>query len=629
MWLVTATQLADHAIGQSGNLCSWSPDALRLLFVCRDADRHFLARYDVATQSASRVFVAERGERIHAIQWSPNWSKHGKQFVVVVAPAGEATPFRPRRSTIHLISHPEGAITQSFSPLLAQRTIWGTPIWLPDRILVEAPGMIELIPATGKMYAWQRPKQEADAVFGAFGIAIGYLSVAPLATGGWSIGAIDAKNQTRTVYSDSRQAPHAKIQHLPAFAPIRERIALPAVLETTRSILIFEFDLLLETRALADESALTIDDLQWSPDSTRLYVLGQRPLGQNEAQHVLLEVTLNNDTIRETKLFTTNQRERWPTPRALAISANGRTAAVAAGLHDDAPPSLYLIDLTRPERTVTNVPPPPRSHFVGAGSEYMTELARHWLRTYQGKQIRYAELLGGGSSDGFEQMLQGTADLALMGRPPTASERATATRAGVELVTTLAKRDALAVCVHPDNPIATIELPQLRRLFKAHDEHRWSKLGVQLPTAGEPPAEPLPEHDEIAMAMFLPGSRHYMPFRNLVLNGKHPTYQATTRETMLDLAQFVTRHRNAIACLPMREAIRQGPALRMVAVKTPGKPAIAATPKTIADGSYPLLESWYVVHNKKADSRARPFCEWLVSKAGQAATAEFDQQTAK
>ncbi|MFT4511461.1 MAG: ABC-type phosphate transport system substrate-binding protein [Planctomycetota bacterium] len=625
LWLVATTQLTQFAVSQSGNLCSWSPNGLMLLFVGRDGDRHFVARYDVATQSATRVFLAKHGERIDTVQWCTN----SKTFVAVTA-LGISRRSRPVQATIHLLSHPAGTIINSFSPPLGQRKLWGSPIYQPGRILIEASGMVELNPNTGKMHALQRPQGEARAMLGTFGDGIGYLSVKPAATGGWSLGTLNAEDLSRRVYCDSRLIPQAKVQLIPAFAPGGERIALPAVLGTKRSILVFENNQLLDTRELGPETDLTIFDVQWSPDSKTIYVLGRRPLvQQNKTQHVLLETEVHGNSLRETKLFTAGWRLGFPAPRSLSISSNARNAAVVDGLYGDATSSLYLIDLTRPERTVTKARPLKRTHLVLCGSGSMTELGRHWLQTYQGTRKRYAEVLSVGSSDGFSQLLQGKADIALMVRPPTAKERATAKAIGVEVYSAVARRQALAVCVHPDNPLATIERAQLRRLFTVLDKHRWSQFDAQLPATAKPTGQPQNDQDQIAMAMFLPGSRHYMPFRQTVLNGRLTTHQPTTRETAQDLGKFVVEHRNAIACLPMLQAIDLGSAVRMVPIKTTTAHAVALTAQTIADGSYPLLETWFVAYNKNAGSRVRDFYVWLASDAGQDATADFELAKAK
>lgn len=628
LWLAATTQLTAHAIAQDGNLCSWSPDGLQLLFVGHDTERQFVARYDIATQSATRVFLANREERVHAVQWSQN----GKQFAAVCVPT-----FASRRkiasyrnlaqSSICVLTHPLNTIVKTLFPLKTERAIWGSPIWLPNRLLVEAPDMVECNLTTGKMHAWSRPPMEAAAFLGAFGTGIGYLSVKPTATGGWSLGTIDATRLARTVYCDHRLAPQARIQFLPSFAPTRERIALPAVVGTTRSLLLFEHERLLETRALAPELDLRISDLQWAANSNTIYLLVQRETGDDEVQHTLMETEVHGDSLRETKLFTTSVKQRRLIPhrltqRSLAISSNGRMAAVVAGQFGDTEPALDLVDLARPERTVTVVPFPERNHVTLSGSDRMLELANHWQGGYQATKVGQIELAGGGSRAGFDQLLNGNADVALMVRRVTGAERAEARAAGLELVTTVARREALAVCVHPDNALAAITPAQLKRLFTAHDDHRWSQLGVELAASGT-------DQGKIAMAMFLPGSRHYMPFRTVVLNGHSTTHQPTTKELPRDLAAFVTENKNAIACLPISEALRQGTAVRIVPVKSTAGAPVAPSTRSISDGRYALVQSWFVVHDNKGSKRGQAFCAWLTSEAGKARTATFRRDTDK
>lgn len=86
------------------------------------------------------------------------------------------------------------------------------------------------------------------------------------------------------------------------------------------------------------------------------------------------------------------------------------------------------------------------------------------------------EVSGGGSSVGIAALLNGTTDIADHSRPLRASEYETAVEKGVYPFTFHIANDAVAVVVHPSNPIRNLTLGQLREIYTGKITN-WKQLG--------------------------------------------------------------------------------------------------------------------------------------------------------
>ena len=75
------------------------------------------------------------------------------------------------------------------------------------------------------------------------------------------------------------------------------------------------------------------------------------------------------------------------------------------------------------------------------------------------------EISAEGSSTGFVSITEGHADIGMISRPPSASEKARALARGVELKTVEVARDGIAVVVNDQNPIESISLAELEAVF--------------------------------------------------------------------------------------------------------------------------------------------------------------------
>ncbi len=112
------------------------------------------------------------------------------------------------------------------------------------------------------------------------------------------------------------------------------------------------------------------------------------------------------------------------------------------------------------------------------GSDTMVILAQKWAQafmdTHQGKVLQVS---GGGSGTGIAALINGTADLANASRSMKDKEKVQLKeRRGADAKESRVALDALAVYVHSGNPIESLSIPQLRKIFRGEAKN-WKEFG--------------------------------------------------------------------------------------------------------------------------------------------------------
>ncbi len=100
------------------------------------------------------------------------------------------------------------------------------------------------------------------------------------------------------------------------------------------------------------------------------------------------------------------------------------------------------------------------------GSDTIVNLALAWAETYtaQHPELRIS-VTGGGSGTGIAALINGTVDIANASRQIKAEEVERAEAGGIFPVEHVIARDAIAVVVHPDNPVDELTIQQISAIF--------------------------------------------------------------------------------------------------------------------------------------------------------------------
>ncbi len=111
------------------------------------------------------------------------------------------------------------------------------------------------------------------------------------------------------------------------------------------------------------------------------------------------------------------------------------------------------------------------------GSDTIVNLALAWAERYQHlhPDVRIA-VTGGGSGTGIAALINGTVDIANASRKIKPEELDAARANGIEPVEHVIARDAIAVIVHPSNPVDHLTLQQLSDIFSGKITN-WREVG--------------------------------------------------------------------------------------------------------------------------------------------------------
>ena len=132
---------------------------------------------------------------------------------------------------------------------------------------------------------------------------------------------------------------------------------------------------------------------------------------------------------------------------------------------------------------VTAIPAGARTVIQNKGSDTLVNVAQAWAENYQNVDAEVAVAVsGGGSGTGIAAMINGTVDIANASRQMKQKEVDQAKSRGQDPVEHIVGYDALAVFLHPDNPLDSIGIPQIAEIYGEEGEtESWGQLGVEVP----------------------------------------------------------------------------------------------------------------------------------------------------
>jgi phosphate transport system substrate-binding protein len=229
------------------------------------------------------------------------------------------------------------------------------------------------------------------------------------------------------------------------------------------------------------------------------------------------------------------------------------------------------------------------------GSDTASALITRWAAAFrtQHPAVRI-QVQAAGSASAPIALIEGAADLGSMSRPMTAAEiGAFHARFGYAPLQFVIAHDAIAVFVHPDNPLDSITLPQLDAIYSTTNRcgyHRtisnWRDLGV----AG---LADLP----LLVSGRDSSSGTYALFREIALcEGRYQPKMIAWPGNGAVVAT-VSRYPEAIGYAGLGYV--NGLVKPLPIALRAGEEAVAPTPINIAAGRYPLARALYVYMNRR------------------------------
>jgi phosphate transport system substrate-binding protein len=248
------------------------------------------------------------------------------------------------------------------------------------------------------------------------------------------------------------------------------------------------------------------------------------------------------------------------------------------------------------------------------GSDTMVNLAQLWAEEFMSKNPdAMVAVTGGGSGTGIAAIINGTCDIAQSSREMKDQELEAAKSKGREVKEFKVAIDALAVIVHPANPVTQLTVDDLARIFTGEVTH-WKDLGGK--------------DQEILVLSRERNSGTHVYFLEEVLrkgNAKGPE-EFAPRTLMLPSSQAIVHEvagsETAIGYLGIGYVNDQ---VRPLAIaKTPGGPFVLPAVDTALDESYALSRPLLMYTAKNPEGVIQAFLDYVLSDAGQDAVLAMD-----
>ena len=217
-------------------------------------------------------------------------------------------------------------------------------------------------------------------------------------------------------------------------------------------------------------------------------------------------------------------------------------------------------------------------------------------------------------------MINGTVDLANASRKMKDKELEQARANGQDPLEHVVGFDALAVFIHPDNPMDAISLAQLAEIYgEGGTATKWSDLGVQVPGC---------DSDEIVVVSRQNNSGTYVYFQEAVL-GKQRDFRLGTRDMhgSKDVVDLVEHTPCAIGYSGLAYA---GEHVKMPCISGPdGADCVAPSVATAVDGSYPIARPLFMYTSGEPQGVVKEYLDWVLSDVGQCIIVEKGYAPAK
>lgn len=254
-----------------------------------------------------------------------------------------------------------------------------------------------------------------------------------------------------------------------------------------------------------------------------------------------------------------------------------------------------------------------RYSMQNVGSDTMVNLALAWAETFQDEHLdtRIA-VTGGGSGTGIAALINGTVDLANASRQIKQEEVDRAEVNHVAPVEHIVARDAIAVIVHPSNPVEHLALQQISDIY-AGKITNWRQVG------GE-------DRPIVLLSRESNSGTHVFFLEQVVRLGDKESQSLFSPETLLlpsseGITAEIRQNPNAIGYDGLGYVT---PDVKMLAVSRDANgPFVLPGIESVNSKTYAIARDLYMYTAGRPAGQIARYLEWIVSPAGQKIVAEL------
>jgi phosphate transport system substrate-binding protein len=244
------------------------------------------------------------------------------------------------------------------------------------------------------------------------------------------------------------------------------------------------------------------------------------------------------------------------------------------------------------------------------GSDTLLVLSQRWAEEYMKRNPSTTiQVTGGGSGTGIAALINGTTDIATASRRIKSEEKIaadSAKRAAREIPVSL---DALCIVVHPQNPVQSLSLSQIGKIYAGY-VNNWKDVGG-------------PNHAIVRYSRES-SSGTYAFVKDEVLKGRDYAPDVQTMPGTSAVAEAVSRDPWAIGYGGVAY-FAQVPGVKILSVKkddtspavSPLGPDGRPNNAVVYDGSYPLTRQLFFYTPGDAQGEKKAFIDFVLGTDGQ------------
>lgn len=253
------------------------------------------------------------------------------------------------------------------------------------------------------------------------------------------------------------------------------------------------------------------------------------------------------------------------------------------------------------------------AYIENKGSDTIVNLALAWAERYQGEHPGVSiSVTGGGSGTGIAALINGTVDIANASRRIKLEEIEQARANGIEPVEFIIARDAIAVIVHPDNPVERLTLRQISDIYSGKINN-WQEVG------GE-------DRPIVRLSRETNSGTHVYFLETVLRLGEKDNYTLFSTDTLLlpsseGIINEVRQNPNVIGY----DGLGYVPDdLKIIAVaEENGGRYVLPMISTVNDSSYPVARDLYMYTRGEPSGAVKDYLDWILSSEAQEIVAEL------
>jgi phosphate transport system substrate-binding protein len=243
----------------------------------------------------------------------------------------------------------------------------------------------------------------------------------------------------------------------------------------------------------------------------------------------------------------------------------------------------------------------------------MVNLALAWAEAYNALHPEVGlAVTGGGSGTGIAGLINGTVNIANASRSIKTEEVEAAESNGITPVEHVVARDAIAVVVHPSNPVDELTIDQLSDIYQGHITN-WREVGG-------------PDRPIVLLSRESNSGTHVYFLEQVVRRGDKEDGSLFSRDTLLlpsseGISAEVRQNPNAIGYDGLGYVT---PDQKVIAVaRRADSPYVLPAVESVNNGGYPIARDLYMYTPAEPTGIIAAYLDWLRDDAAQAIVKEL------